>query len=87
MNEINKLKLNIDSLFEIVKHDAKFFSPIRIYVNKLKKAMNNKSIDIDELNFLISKVDAFYNKYRPNNKTSGAIISTFMILPLIVSAT
>jgi hypothetical protein len=75
MNSIQKIKLNIESLLGLTNSEPTFFSSISYYVKKLHESMNNEQIDVDELKFLINKIEEFYKKYRPSDTPGVFYIS------------
>lgn len=75
MNIIKKLKLDIESLVELANSEQKFFSPIASYIKKLNTAIQNKEIDVEELDFLIKKIEEFYKRHRPSNTPGVLYIS------------
>jgi len=66
MDEIKKLKINIESLSSHINSDKKFFSSIITFVQKMENMLIAEKIDIEELVFLIEKVEEFYENYRPS---------------------
>ncbi|TKJ17233.1 TIGR02391 family protein [Candidatus Woesearchaeota archaeon B3_Woes] len=75
MNDLQKLKINISSLLDIVNSDKKFFQSIVPFVTNLNNEVNNNPIDLSGLEFLMKKVESFYQRYRSSGNSRVLYIS------------
>ena len=73
MDELMKLRDNAKALLTHVKSYDKFFSSIISFVSDLYDSFNSKEINVERMNFLIEKIDGFYNEYRSDGGSPNDI--------------
>lgn len=61
---IQELKILSEGLWESVKTDLKFFSPIQLFVKKLSEFSYIDTDNINEAIIYINKIEDFFDKYR-----------------------
>lgn len=71
MNLLTALKYNIDALSHAIEHDKDFFSPISMFVKKLKSIVdgNPNHSKKSEILFLAEKIESFFSQYRSTGET------------------
>jgi len=71
MNQLTALKYNIEALSHAIEHDMDFFSPISMFVKKLKSIVdsNPDHSKKDEILFLAEKIESFFDQYRSTGET------------------
>lgn len=77
---IQELKILSEGLWESVKTDLKFFSPIQLFVKKLSEFSYLDSDNIDEAILYINKIEDFFDRYR--SKPGGDV---FYFPPSLIS--
>ena len=73
LNEYNKIRYNVESLYGQINSDKKFFSSLINYIYNLKEMIEQNSFKLDDAEYLIKKIDNFYEEYRAI-KDSDALI-------------
>src|SRR4051812_13304510 len=61
---IREVRVLSEALWESVKTDLKFFSPIQLFVKKLSEISYSEADNIDEAITYISKINDFFERYR-----------------------
>ena len=69
---IKELKLQSEALWESVKVDLKFFSPIQVYAKNLAELDFSNPENYDDVILFIDNIDKFFNRYR-SGSGSGTI--------------
>ena len=69
---IKELKLQSEALWESVKVDLKFFSPIQVYAKNLAELDFSNPENYDDVILFIENIDKFFNRYR-SRSGSGTI--------------
>lgn len=69
---IKELKLQSEALWESVKVDLNFFSPIQVYAKNLAELDFSNSEYYEDVILFIENIDKFFNKYR-SRSGSGTI--------------
>lgn len=64
LNEYNKIRYNVESLYGQINSDKKFFSSLINYIYNLKEMIEQNSFKLDDAEYLIKKIDNFYEEYR-----------------------
>jgi predicted nucleotide-binding protein len=77
---IQELKILSEGLWESVKTDLKFFSPVQLFVKKLSEFSYLDISNIDEAILYINKIEDFFDKYRAE---SGS--DSFYFPPSLIS--
>ncbi|MGA0556617.1 TIR domain-containing protein [Larkinella sp. VNQ87] len=67
---IKEVKILSEGLWESVKTDLKFFSPIQLFVKRLSELSFLKSSDVDEATIYVDKIEEFFDKYRSTSSDS-----------------
>ncbi|MEX8549271.1 MAG: hypothetical protein V5804_16845, partial [Mucilaginibacter sp.] len=61
---IKEIQLLSEALWESVKNDLKFFSPIQLFVKKLSELTYIEVSSVDEALLHWNKIDEYFDKYR-----------------------
>ncbi|WP_407528264.1 nucleotide-binding protein [Lacibacter sp. MH-610] len=66
---IKELQLLSEALWESVKSDLKFFSPIQVFVKKLSDIDFSERSNLDDIKMYAEKIEEFFNRYRPRQNS------------------
>lgn len=71
MNQLTALKYNVDALSHAIEHDLDFFSPISMFVKRLKVTVDDNPSHVvkGEILFLAEKIERFFDQYRSTGET------------------
>ncbi len=66
---IKELQLLSEALWESVKSDLEFFSPIQVFVKKLSEVDFSERSNLDDIKMYAEKIEEFFNRYRPRQNS------------------
>jgi predicted nucleotide-binding protein len=66
---LQETRILSEALWESVKTDLKFFSPIQLFVKRLSEISFLESEDIDKATLYINKIEDFFDKYRSRSNS------------------
>ena len=61
---LKEMQLLSEGLWESVKTDLKFFSPIQLFVKRLAEMDFSEQTDLDDAEVYINKIEEFFTRYR-----------------------
>lgn len=77
---IREVKILAEGLWESVKTDLKFFSPIQLFVKNLSELAFQDKENIDEALIYLDKIETFFERYKANPR-----VDAFYIAPALIS--
>ncbi|WP_052266116.1 TIR domain-containing protein [Pedobacter kyungheensis] len=77
---VREVKILSEGLWESIKTDLTFFSPVQLFVKKLSELPFQNQEDIDEALIYLDKIENFFDKYKANPR-----VDSFYITPALIS--
>lgn len=65
--KVKELELLSEALWESVKSDLKFFSPIQVFVKRLSEVDFSEPSSLTDIKMYSDKIEEFFLRYRPTN--------------------